>query len=61
MPGVERPTFQLSMTSRPANLLITVLVWAAIYLPALGSLEIKGEEGRRMLPGITRNKLRGNH
>ena len=25
-------------------------VWAAIYLPALGSFEIKGEEGRRILP-----------
>ncbi len=41
------------MTSRAANLLIVVLVWAAIYLPALGSLAIKGEEGRRILPGIT--------
>lgn len=29
-----------------------VLVWAAIYLPALGSLEIKGEEGRRILPAV---------
>jgi 4-amino-4-deoxy-L-arabinose transferase-like glycosyltransferase len=53
MAGVERPTFHLSMTSRPANLLIVVLVWAALYLPALGSLAIKGEEGRRILPGIT--------
>ena len=34
-------------------LLIVLAVWAAIYLPALGSLEIKGEEGRRILPGIT--------
>jgi len=41
------------MTSRAANLLIVVLVWAALYLPALGSLAIKGEEGRRILPGIT--------
>src|ERR1700693_3021720 len=53
MAGVERPTFQLSMTSRPGNLLIVVLVWAALYLPALGSLAIKGEEGRRILPGIS--------
>ena len=30
-----------------------LLVWAAIYLPALGSLEIKGEEGRRILPAVT--------
>ena len=29
-----------------------VAVWAAIYLPALGSFEIKGEEGRRILPAI---------
>ena len=28
------------------------MVWAAIYLPALGSLEIKGEEGRRILPAV---------
>jgi len=26
---------------------------AALYLPALGSLAIKGEEGRRILPGMT--------
>lgn len=30
-----------------------VLFWAAIYLPALGALEIKGEEGRRILPAVT--------
>lgn len=29
-----------------------LLVWGAIYLPALGSLEIKGEEGRRILPAV---------
>src|SRR5256714_12882415 len=42
-----------SMTSRAGNLLIVMLVWAALYLPALGSLAIKGEEGRRILPGMT--------
>ena len=31
---------------------LATLVWAAIYLPALGSLEIKGEEGRRILPAV---------
>src|SRR5205085_10533402 len=31
---------------------IVLLVWAAIYLPGLGSLEIKGEEGRRILPAV---------
>ncbi len=40
------------MVSQPKSLLIVLLVWAAIYLPALGSLAIKGEEGRRILPAI---------
>jgi len=31
---------------------IVLLLWAAIYLPGLGSTEIKGEEGRRILPAI---------
>src|SRR5207245_4743636 len=31
---------------------VVLLVWAAIYLPALGSIAIKGEEGRRILPAI---------
>ena len=35
------------------NWLIVLAIWAAIYLPALGTLEIKGEEGRRILPAIT--------
>ena len=41
------------MTSRTGSLLIVIAVWAALYFPALGSLAIKGEEGRRILPGIT--------
>jgi 4-amino-4-deoxy-L-arabinose transferase-like glycosyltransferase len=32
--------------------LVILLVWAVIYLPALGSVAIKGEEGRRILPAI---------
>jgi 4-amino-4-deoxy-L-arabinose transferase-like glycosyltransferase len=40
------------MISRNRSLLIVLLVWAAIYLPALGSFAIKGEEGRRILPAI---------
>ncbi len=32
--------------------MLVALIWAAIYLPALGSLEIKGEEGRRLLPAV---------
>jgi 4-amino-4-deoxy-L-arabinose transferase-like glycosyltransferase len=31
---------------------VVVLIWAAVYLPALGSIAIKGEEGRRILPAI---------
>ena len=38
--------------SRLPPWLVVVVVWAAIYLPALGSFEIKGEEGRRILPAI---------
>lgn len=30
-----------------------ILLWAAVYLPGLGSTEIKGEEGRRILPAVT--------
>ena len=29
------------------------MIWAGIYLPTLGTLELKGEEGRRILPGQT--------
>ncbi|MEP7071840.1 MAG: glycosyltransferase family 39 protein [Verrucomicrobiota bacterium] len=32
---------------------LVLLVWAVCYLPGLGSVEIKGEEGRRILPGVT--------
>jgi 4-amino-4-deoxy-L-arabinose transferase-like glycosyltransferase len=38
--------------SRISAFLIVLLIWAAIYLPALGSLAIKGEEGRRILPAV---------
>jgi 4-amino-4-deoxy-L-arabinose transferase-like glycosyltransferase len=40
------------MKSRLAAVLAVLLVWAVIYLPALGSIAIKGEEGRRILPAI---------
>ena len=39
--------------SQPRAFLLVLLVWAAIYLPRLGSLEIKSEEGRRILPAVT--------
>ena len=35
------------------SLLLVTLVWGAIYLPRLGSLELKSEEGRRVLPAVT--------
>jgi 4-amino-4-deoxy-L-arabinose transferase-like glycosyltransferase len=40
------------MNSRLQAVLVVILVWALIYLPALGSIAIKGEEGRRILPAI---------
>ncbi|MEY2439320.1 MAG: hypothetical protein QOI34_705 [Verrucomicrobiota bacterium] len=38
--------------SRLPSWLVVLAAWAAIYLPALGSFEIKGEEGRRILPAM---------
>src|SRR3954468_9513603 len=38
--------------SRGAALLLVFAFWAAVYLPSLGLFEIRGEEGRRILPGI---------
>src|SRR6266513_4319805 len=43
---------QHSMNSRIQALVIVLLVWSVVYLPALGSLAVKGEEGRRILPAI---------
>lgn len=40
------------MNSRFRAIAVVLLVWAVIYLPALGSIAIKGEEGRRILPAI---------
>jgi 4-amino-4-deoxy-L-arabinose transferase-like glycosyltransferase len=40
------------INSRLRALAVVILVWAAIYLPALGSIAIKGEEGRRILPAV---------
>lgn len=39
--------------SRLTALILVVVLWAAIYLPGLGSTELKGEEGRRILPAVT--------
>lgn len=38
--------------SRLPPWVLVLAVWAAIYLPALGSFEIKSEEGRRILPAM---------
>jgi len=40
------------MNSRFRAVAVVLVVWALIYLPALGSIAIKGEEGRRILPAI---------
>src|SRR5437870_7857166 len=37
----------------PRSLFIVLALWAAVYLPSLGSLEIKREEGRSILPAVT--------
>ena len=39
---------------------LVTLVWGAIYLPRLGSLELKSEEGRRVLPAVTMSQT-GNY
>jgi 4-amino-4-deoxy-L-arabinose transferase-like glycosyltransferase len=39
--------------SRAFSFCLVIVCWTAIYLPGLGSLEIKGEEGRRILPAVT--------
>src|SRR4029450_13406309 len=43
---------QHPMNSRLRAVLVVLLVWAVIYLPPLGSIAIKGEEARRILPAI---------
>lgn len=40
------------INSRLRAIAVVILVWAVIYLPALGSIAIKGEEGRRILPAV---------
>jgi 4-amino-4-deoxy-L-arabinose transferase-like glycosyltransferase len=40
------------VNSRLRVVATVMLVWAVIYLPALGSIAIKGEEGRRILPAV---------
>ncbi len=47
MSNIQHP-----MNSRLQALAIVLLVWSVVYLPALGGLAVKGEEGRRILPAI---------
>ena len=42
-----------AVLKRSLPFLLIVAVWAGIYLPGLGSLEIRGEEGRRILPAVS--------
>src|SRR5438128_9770355 len=51
MSNIQHP-----MNSRLQTLVIVFLVWSVVYLPALGGLAIKGEEGRRILPAIEMRK-----
>ncbi len=39
--------------NRFTALLIAAALWAGIFLPGLGSTELKGEEGRRIMPAVT--------
>ncbi len=39
-------------SGRTTVFLVVFLTWVAIYLPALGARELRGEEGRRVLPAV---------
>src|SRR5690606_5975552 len=46
-------TFPLTDSVHPRfHLPFLLILWAALYLPGLGGMEIKGEEGRRILPAV---------
>ena len=38
--------------SRKAAVAVALAIWAAIFLPALGVGELKGEEARRAMPAV---------
>jgi 4-amino-4-deoxy-L-arabinose transferase-like glycosyltransferase len=55
MPLLSIAQIVRQITTRPTlaqGLVITALIWAAIYLPGLGSVELKHEEPRRALPAV---------
>ena len=38
--------------SRAVGFSIVIVLWAALYLPLLGALELRGEEGKRVMPAV---------
>src|SRR4051794_3929308 len=45
--------WEMRAMTRLRAALIYFAAWACVYLPGLGSTELKGEEGRRILPAVT--------
>ena len=59
MPLLSIAQIARQITTRPTLaqvLMITALIWAAIYLPGLGSVELKHEEPRRAIESIDDRK-----
>jgi 4-amino-4-deoxy-L-arabinose transferase-like glycosyltransferase len=55
MPFLSIAQIVRQITTRPSLIQVlaaTALIWAAIYLPGLGSVELKHEEPRRALPAV---------
>ncbi len=52
MRSPEKSEFARARLSPQRGLLFIVLLWAAIYLPGLGAVQLQHEEPRRALPGI---------
>jgi 4-amino-4-deoxy-L-arabinose transferase-like glycosyltransferase len=50
--ALSAPHAEKSAMTRAKALLLLTALWALLYLPGLGSLELKGEEGRRILPAV---------
>src|SRR6266404_280332 len=42
----------ITCPTRLQVLVLTTIIWAGIYLPGLGSVELKHEEPRRVLPAV---------